>query len=427
VARAAGTLLGRPIAFWREVTAHELGLPAGTVVGAGHQAEWWHPGILAKFAWAAELAARSGAGLAWLMVDTDVRDPLAMRVPLAEGGALRAAEHRFGPRVPAGTPPCMRSAAVPEACSPVRGTLALPCVVEGAARAFGALLAAVDATDAATQAWEANRACSHGVMQDAPTARTSRLLATTLGAALVHEALRDPAACARAFNEGAALVPRVARPLRLDGPAGPELPFWAPAADGSRMRLDAAGLRAARDAGTPIWPRAFLTGAIARAALCDRFVHGTGGRMYEAATERFMRAWIGADLPAFDTATATLRLPFPAVDGAPPVTAAERRRRWFDPHSGDGLPSREKREALARIAALPRASAERRTAWRAMHAQLAAARQARACDFAELEAAATADRARARDAAVRMDRTWAVALHPAEGVRRLAGALRSLR
>ena len=264
-------------------------------------------------------------------------------------------------------------------------------------------------------------------MADAPTVRTSRLLGTTLGAALIEAALRDPAACVRAFNEGAALVPRVARPLRTDGIGGPELPFWAPAADGTRTRLDAAGLRTARDAGTPIWPRAFLTGAIARTALCDRFVHGTGGRLYEAATERFMRSWVGAELPAFDTATATLRLPFPATEGAPPVTAAARRRRWFDPHSGDGLPSREKREALARIAALPRASAERRAAWRTMHAQLAAARQARACDFAELEAAAAADRERARDTAVRLDRTWAVALHPAEGVRRLAAALRSQR
>ena len=154
VAPSAGTLLGRPLAFWRETTAHELGLPAGLTVAAGHQAEWWHPGILAKFVWAQELAACSGAATAWLMVDTDVRDPFAMRIPMAEGGALRTTEHRFGPRAPAGTPPCTRPSTVPDACSPARGTFALPCVAQGAGRAFDALLAAVDATDAAAQAWD---------------------------------------------------------------------------------------------------------------------------------------------------------------------------------------------------------------------------------------------------------------------------------
>jgi hypothetical protein len=262
------------------------------------------------------------------------------------------------------------------------------------------------------------------VLADAPTVRTSRLLATTLGAALVEAALRDPAACARAFNAGAALVPRVARPLRTEADGGIELPFWTRGDDGTRQRVTDRTLRAAHATGLPVWPRAFLTGAIARAALCDRFVHGTGGRLYEAATERFVQAWLGASLPAFDTATATLRLPFAPHDGPPPVTMAERRRRWFDPTSHDGAPSDEKRAALARIADLPRRSAERRAAWRAMHQAMAATRQARACDFAGIEAAAEADRARARDAAVRHDRTWAVALHPADAVRRLPAALR---
>ena len=80
VVRAEGTMLGKPIARWRDDAREELGLPMGIILGTGHQAEWWHPGIVAKFAWAAHRSAELGLDApAWLLVDTDVRDPLALR------------------------------------------------------------------------------------------------------------------------------------------------------------------------------------------------------------------------------------------------------------------------------------------------------------------------------------------------------------
>jgi hypothetical protein len=257
------------------------------------------------------------------------------------------------------------------------------------------------------------------------TVRTSALLQTALGAAIVARAAADPAGCARAFNAAVRLVPRVAQPLAEDGALGAELPFWTMAADGTRARVRASELPALRERSAPLWPRAFLTSAIARAALCDRFVHGTGGGTYERATEAFAASWLGATLPAFDMATATLRLPFAPDGGPPPVTPAERRARWFDPESAHGAMSERKRAALEAIARAPRASAERRAAWRAMHEELARTRNAHACDFMELDARTAADRERARAALLRADRTWAAVLHPQESLVRLAEAMRA--
>jgi hypothetical protein len=375
--------------------------------------------------WADAIAGRDGAAVLWLVVDTDVRDPRELRIPVETQGSLQAVTHRFGPRAAQGTPACRRDAHAPAPLETLRG-VAVPCsAAEGARTAHDALLANADAADCTEQVIGALRGTIPAIGAPACTVRTSALLQTALGAEIVSRAAADPAGCARAFNDAVRLVPRVAQPLAEDGPLGAELPFWTMAADGTRARVRARELPALRERSAPLWPRAFLTSAIARAALCDRFVHGTGGGTYERATEAFAASWLGATLPAFDMATATLRLPFAPDDGPPPVTPEERRARWFDPESAHGAMSERKRAALDAIARAPRASAERRAAWRAMHEELARTRNAHACDFMELDARTAADRERARAALLRADRTWAAVLHPQESLVRLAEAMRA--
>ena len=419
---ARGSLLGIDLARWRDRTAEELGLPRGVVVGTGHQVEWWHPGIVAKFQWA---AARSiDAPPVWLAVDTDVRDPGELRVPVIDRGALRGAVHRFGPRLPQGAAPAGRPACLPAPFAREAGAPALACVADGLDRAHDALLRHADERDGVAQVLRALSDCTPGIGAPGAVVRTSHLLATGIGAALLDRAESDPAACARAFNAAVAVVPRVASVLREDGPSGAELPFWTRGGDGRRARVHGNDLARLRADGAPLWPRAFLTSAIARAALCDRFVHGLGGGVYERATEAFARSWLGAELPPIDVVSATLRLPFPDDPGTPPIGESERRRWWFDPAASAAGPSETKRAALDEIASLPRGSAARRERWKRMHSELEGARRARACDLAELEARAHADRERAREAALRRDRTWAAVLHPAGSVTRLAEAIR---
>lgn len=412
VVRASGTILGAPLARWRDAAREELGVPAGVICGTGHQAEWWHPGIVAKFAWAAARSQELGLGApAWLIVDTDVRDPLALRVPVREDGALQARTLRIGARRAQGTAACARAAALPEGCDAVASRCEPPCAGEGLRAAWAAAARHADARDAAEQVTLAQRDLLPALGDCGAMVRTSGILACSLGRAIIERAAAEPDACARAFNDAVALVPRVARPLAHAGGTGTELPFWTDAGDGTRRAVTSASLRDALRDGAPLWPRAFLTSVLARAVLCDRFVHGLGGEVYERATEAFARAFLGAELPPFDVATATVRLPFAPDAGPAPLTEAERRQRWFDPEREGKAPSAAKRAHLERLAALTRGSAERRDAWRAMHADLAAARGRRDAEFRALDERAAADRARAAEAALRADRTWAAVLH----------------
>lgn len=421
-------LLGRTVRAWAERTRAQLGMPAGPVVGAGHQPEWWHPGIVAKFAWADERARRLGASLAWLVVDTDVRDPGTVRFPELHAGRLGATELRFAAPHAAGASPAGRPAFRPRALPEFRPDRApaLPCVGEGLARIHAALTERAGAKDAVAQVVAAVRACTPEVGAPACLVRTSEIMSTDLGRALAERAVRDPAACVRAFNRAVAHAPRAARALAEHGPRGAELPFWTPSPEGRRMRVHADDLARSIAAGAPLWPRAFVTGLFARMALFDRFVHGTGGDAYERATDALAAEWLGIRLPAFDVATATLRLPFGPLDAPEGPTNAELRAAWFDPELGTGGPGPRKRALLEAVARAPRASAERRAAWARMHRELEAMRSAERARFDRFAAETAAARELRREREVRMDRTWAAALHPPEAVSRLARAIRSL-
>jgi hypothetical protein len=436
--------MGEPLRAWRARMRRELPLPeAELLAGAGHQAEVWHPGILAKFVWADELARREAArghavGVVHLLVDTDLRDPLAMRAPVRAGGTLGAARHSFGGDArAAGLAPepvaLARPAGPPRPFAPPPDGFALDSVAAGVAALESALARHAGAANAALQAWRALAECLGGTpglaeagdWRMAEPVRTGALLRTTLGEALLDRAARDADACAGAFNRAVAHEPRAARPLAALGDAGVEVPFWRIAQDGARHRVGARELAALRSAGALLVPRAFLTSAIARAALCDRFVHGTGGERYERATDLFIEAWLGAPLPRFDAATATVLLPLPDAAAAPGGTRVERRRAWFDPEAEGEPMSAAKREHLAAIAAAPRRSAARRAAWRALHAWLARARAARGAALAPPAAGDPADRAAAAAAEVRAERGWPVPLHAPVTLARMAERLRA--
>lgn len=451
-----GDLLGKPLHEWRRLTAQELKLPDGLLVGTGHQAELWHPGILSKFVWAHEQARRAGAGFMHLLVDTDTRDPLAFRAPVrveignssaaTSDHVLREVSHSFGGTGEPGMAACAYPARVPSAFEIRAGEFALECVALGVQRTQQALAAHANAADGAAQEWaalqdlvtDALRDAPEGGawLSDAPWTRTQQLLRTTLGAALLERALKDPDACAHAFNLGARTVSRAARPLGTVEEQGVEMPFWLLDDSGVRKRVGARALPALVKSGATLLPRAFLTSAIARAALCDRFVHGTGGGIYERATETFIGEWLGAQLPPFDMATATVLLPFPTESSRALVTHAMRRRAWFDPNGAFGSTphgeervtahalSDHKRSLLTVINESPRRSPARKSAWRAMHAELMRTRATLAGQLAELARREESDRQHARDAHIRADRTWPVPLHPAASITKMATLLR---
>ena len=77
-------VLGQPMQHWRSITRLELlGRSFSMVVATGHQAGFWHPGILAKYL-ALDAAGESlrAEALVELLVDQDVNDLRRLRVPV---------------------------------------------------------------------------------------------------------------------------------------------------------------------------------------------------------------------------------------------------------------------------------------------------------------------------------------------------------
>src|SRR5690606_4565547 len=83
----------------------QLGLPTDRpIIMSGHQAEWWHPGILAKLFAARALADRIGGVVVWLVADQDDTDPGAIRIPTRrDNRTVTTIDHRFAPESHAAT------------------------------------------------------------------------------------------------------------------------------------------------------------------------------------------------------------------------------------------------------------------------------------------------------------------------------------
>ena len=94
--------------------------------------------------------------------------------------------------------------------------------------------------------------------------------------------------CAKIWNAAVALVPRSARPLRMDSndPQRTEVPFWrVDEDDHRRTTATVADLHRSLKHDTPLLPKAFLMTAIVRSDDCLEMIHGTGGGRYEVVTE----------------------------------------------------------------------------------------------------------------------------------------------
>lgn len=116
-------------------------------------------------------------------------------------------------------------------------------------------------------------------------------------------------------------------------------------------------------------PRALTLTMFFRLLLCDQFVHGIGGARYDQATDAWMNRLYGLVPPKFCLTTATLYFPGTAGRQRPclPCLAHEGHRLKHQ------VLGKEKLEMAARIAALPRSSAQRQIAFNQMHGRLAEA------------------------------------------------------
>ena len=277
----------------------------------------------------------------------------------------------------------------------------------------GALQRHVTERDAAMQGARAMMDLAAPWMPVPQLVRASDLMRTALARHLLERMVADPVRCAKAFNSALSVAPRSARALRMQE-GHVELPVWLLGAQGDRVRATGPEVARAVAQGAPILPRAFLMSAIARTALADRFVHGLGGGVYEQATDRWFREWLGWVPPEHDVVSANARMSLPAPDAhAVPAPAVPWRRAWCDPdllEAGGSGPSASRRQALELIAALPRGDARRRAAFRELLADRDAARLRRADELDALQRREDAAAAQRLSAELAHRRTWCFAL-----------------
>lgn len=431
--RTRPALTDAQLAFRRE-----LGLPTNTrIVMTGHQAEFWHVGILAKY-FAADAAARAAAttgtpaSTAWLIVDHDANEPGHIRVPvlrrddragidhLAELALHLGVGHAHGLsacQMPALAPTDAELARVQAERSPT------PEIAVGLDRMVALLRQHANASNAAEQHARVLRDLLASFDLHAPVLHATSLSRTVLFRDLIARMVRDPEACVHAYNAAVAAVPQAGlTPLLADIVQDRfELPLWRLAPRQPRARVYVEDLSAIPP--DELAPRALFMTALLRHAGCDLFIHGLGGGIYDHATELWFCAWLpDAMLAPTAVVTATRYLPFPPMPAAEPLATALWRLHHarHDPALlGDPTAAERKGELVHQIAAAKAASKDPKPLYRAMLSLLERARDEHADGLQAVAAAADRSRALANEQSLRRDRTWPFPLHGEVALRAL--------
>lgn len=409
-----------------------LGLPTDRpIVMTGHQAGIWHAGILAKYIAADGFAAQHDAGVAWLGVDQDVNDPGLVRHPWCEDDGLIAGEWNresagwIALGVPTGMRPSRAPAAMPDAAGACGSGLDASGLEAVHAR-LEQIRAALDRhRGASSEAAQAMLAA--GDLMSATVPAASLVWATSIAGseafAPVLESIRSvPAACVHEYNSALrdryqphskATLGEVAGVRPLAASEGrQELPLWRVERERPRSGVDASSL-ASLDA-SRLAPRALLLTGFARALLCDLFIHGTGGGVYDRIAEIWFQRWLGVRLAPSVVATADVRLEL--GEGGPDVrsiqrTVARAHRAAHDPSLlGDEAAAREKWSLVEAIDEAKRRGEDPQPRFRRMHDLLAEVRDRKSDALAALREEAAAASAKRDEAAIADDRTWAFPL-----------------
>ena len=394
----------------------QFGLPLDRpLIMTGHQAEFWHPGILAKYIAADAAAARLGAETAWVVVDQDRAHSTTVRYPaLHQDGRLDAHTLEFTTGPLPGPP----------------GDAAAPAVSRGLERITAAMRAHAGLPTLARRIAAATTDLLRPLLPYRPAPPTifaTELHRSALFARLVDRMRREPERCCAAYNAAVARHRSAGmRPLVADEVQDRyELPLWWLPPQGPRRHVYAEML--GEIPLDQLAPRALLMTGLLRLAGCDLFIHGTGGggaeeaaghEGYDRVTEDWLHAWLGtepAELAAITVVTATRLLPLPGAE--PPEPMAVARTKWLAHHarhSPDVLRDAYYGDAKARLVHAVRASPKpgRARLFRQLQTLLAEYRRLHEPDLQAMHLQAVLASARLRNAAVAFDRTWAFPLYP---------------
>jgi len=290
VASPTGELFGKTIASWRSSVRIALGLPDKPIIVVGHQPEFFHPGILAKFVSASQLAKQIEGVLVHLVVDHHIGNSGVLDVPDDSGRYLST-----------------KQLVVAKLDSKV-AMKDQPRATSSQDNVFSNALVNASGDNAAMQFANATDDLMKPLAQVDHCIAGTSLLQTELAKAILEEMRTSPEPCITAYNNAVASFPECGiLPLEYD-----ELPLWIGPTN-ERLSASFEDLR----------PRALLLTLLARLVMGDLMVHGTGGFAYDRIMEKWALDWLHV-VPCNKTmATTTLTLPLQVQ------TIEQARREYF--------------------------------------------------------------------------------------------------
>lgn len=396
----------------------------GPIIATGHQAWFWHPGILAKDVAISVAAERFAAGMVHIVVDQDVHEALTMEVPVREGDRLSVRKVRLGDHdatLPTGAQPPAELvfADLPE---PTRSRFAAafrdmpPCrtLAEQITVLLGRLMTPY---------------AGH-----VPVVFATELLSLPQARDMVARMRDDAAACAAAYNRAVAMNPeagiapltierdRVELPLWLMRWGRPRVRVYADVSDSAPLLVDEQG-EMIDAASSELAPRALMLTAVMRRWCCDLFIHGKGGGVYDTITERWLADWLGATLAPMAVVSADLYLDFAVplaqrADVHHAVWRAHHLRHNLDRELPDAIAADRKRALLAAMDA----SADRRERYgifKRIHAINDDLAQRHAGVLTDADRAVQAARTGAENRAIAARRDWSFVVYPDEALHTL--------
>lgn len=382
------------------------------VILTGHQAAFWHPGILAKYM-AAEIAADAlDAGVGWVVVDQDEAEFQTVTAPVrTESGQLERRTIPLAPPPVPGAAACACACFQPLGVAPFARQAALESVATGLRSIEDALRRAGEAPNAARQVWRAVAELMSPYLIAQPTFYATEISRTELFRQIVERMRTDSGRMAAEYNDAVQRHPEAGiAPLRIE-PGRVELPLWI-LEDGQPRRRAWSNdeLEPSRLA-----PRALLMTGLLRMAGCELFIHGKGGGVYDRITEEWFREWLGRELAPTVVVSADVLLP---LSGGT-VTSGEVAAAWWRAHRarhdpallGDDNAAQEKRSHLDAIEAARNEGASPVAPYLAMHESLERYRRRHEAGLVRLRQEAETLGQRLAEADIASDRTWAFPLH----------------
>jgi hypothetical protein len=399
----------------------EIGLEAdGPVIMSGHQAGFWHPGIVAKYA--AVQGAEVFGTSAWLVADLDTNEPTQVRVPRRDGDSVvrvevvkLAGEGAGHPDAPTGLRPAVS----------VAGDL--PQELKTVGKALSSDRAGASSLAGQVHGAAADLLEEAGAGRPGEVVYASAISRTGLFSAVLEEMVRDPERCVLTYNAAVAACPDAGvRKLLVDEDRGRwELPVWVLGFNEPRKAaiVEKGQMLDASAHG----PRGLLMTGLMRLAGCDLFIHGTGGGVYDTITERWLRDWLGVTLAPAAVVSATLRLDlgFGALtpEDAQALIALGHRARHDPELLDDRDNAKAKRVLVDQIHALERGDPARRDLFMRMHAVLDQARKSGRDRLDGIDKQVEQARAVLRSREAVLDRTWSFVLHEDAAIERLCGCV----